>query len=153
MSHRNTVVDFWKKVDKGPHSKGCWIWTAGTNSDGYGSMKLGQRKQSSHRISYELANGPIPAGMDVLHHCDNRRCVNPEHLFLGTNLDNVRDRESKGRGGDHKGVHNGRTHIPDAVIESIRRRYAEGGVSQKYLAEVHGVSQPYVSEIVHFRTR
>jgi hypothetical protein len=77
---------------------GCWIWTAGCNGDGYGCIyDLDGRACSAHRVAWELFSGPIPEGIEVLHHCDNRPCVNWQHLFLGTQLDNIVDMVSKGR--------------------------------------------------------
>lgn len=86
---------FWPKVAK---SEGCWEWTASRRRNGYGQMNIGNRKViHAHRIAWELAHGSIPAGQHVLHHCDNRGCVRPDHLFLGTHLDNMVDRTNKNR--------------------------------------------------------
>ena len=93
----------WTKVLK---TKTCWEWTATKNPDGYGLIKLEGRMESAHRLVYRLKNGPIPKGLYVLHRCDVPRCVNPKHLFLGTQADNVRDMFRKGRGNPsgHKNV-------------------------------------------------
>ena len=95
---------FWEKVNKhGPIPANhpdlglCWLWTAHTADFGYGRMHIVGGPARTHRISWELHNGPIPAGMLVLHHCDNPPCVNPAHLFLGTAGDNMRDMVAKGR--------------------------------------------------------
>lgn len=85
--------DFWDFVAK-THERGCWKWTGPTDRKGYG--RWGKKVASRH--SWELANGPIPEGMWVLHHCDNPPCVNPAHLYLGTNTENVQDRVARGRG-------------------------------------------------------
>ena len=85
---------FWSKVDK---SGDCWIWTAYKRPDGYGQFGFEGTQHKAHRVSWVLANGTIPEGLHVLHRCDVRECVNPEHLFLGTNTDNMRDMIEKGR--------------------------------------------------------
>ena len=77
----------------------CWLWSGTmTRASGYGELVYRGEKHRAHRLAYELHNGPIPAGLCVLHKCDVPHCVNPRHLFIGTNLDNVRDRDDKGRG-------------------------------------------------------
>lgn len=86
---------FWTRVEK---TEGCWVWKASTGSSGYGQFTLNGRRVNAHRVAWILANGPIPNGDFVCHHCDNRRCVNPKHLFLGDARANIRDMWSKGRG-------------------------------------------------------
>lgn len=76
---------------------GCHEWTACHLPNGYGAIQYEGKKLSAHRVSWQLHNGEIPEGMHVLHKCDNRRCVNPEHLFVGTHQDNMKDRSQKGR--------------------------------------------------------
>jgi len=75
----------------------CWIWTDSVNNAGYGRIRVNRKDKMAHRISWEIHNGPIPEGMWVLHNCDNPPCVNPEHLWLGNHLDNVRDKVNKNR--------------------------------------------------------
>lgn len=82
---------------------GCWIWTEYCNNHGYGRFRVDGKKTLAHRASYEAFIGPIPEGMLVCHKCDTPACVNPSHLFLGTDKDNVRDCINKGR---HKGILN-----------------------------------------------
>lgn len=96
---------FWAKVRKG---EDCWEWQGGRNSRGYGVFyKDGRRSRQelAHRVSYELAYGPIPSGVFACHSCDNPPCVHPDHLFLGTGLDNSRDSTDKGRHRNQKKTH------------------------------------------------
>ena len=91
---------FWSKVHvKLPED--CWEWQANLGK-GYGMFWFGKDSIVAHRVSWMMLRGPIPEGMNVLHRCDNRKCVNPNHLFIGTQSDNVCDMLSKGRGGDYR---------------------------------------------------
>ena len=88
---------FWLKVGK--KENGCWDWTLSTTDFGYGRVSLGRSAQGvkTHQVAYALTYGAIPEDKNVLHHCDNRLCCNPEHLFLGTKKDNTHDMMQKGR--------------------------------------------------------
>lgn len=89
---------FWNKVDVGQVDE-CWEWLGARGGKGYGYFHFRGQMVGAHRVSWMLCNQQeIPEGMHVLHRCDNMACVNPHHLWLGTNHDNVQDREAKGRG-------------------------------------------------------
>lgn len=93
-----TVDDILDRAMPEPNS-GCWLWERGIQSPGYGCWPIGKgRHKKAHRVAYEIANGTIPRGMVVCHRCDNPYCVNPDHLFLGSQSDNMKDMWAKGRG-------------------------------------------------------
>lgn len=108
-STRQPIIErFWRYVQK---TETCWLWVGVKSSDGYGSMGIDGKQVGTHRVSWELHNGPIPDGKRVLHNCpggDNPTCVNPAHLFLGTQKDNVQDCIRKRRRAEHRGTHKGR---------------------------------------------
>lgn len=115
--------DFFARVER---SGDCWEWKGASAACGYGKVYLpypGVRHgpyRKAHRVAYELQRGPIPDGLMVLHHCDNRRCVRGSHLFLGTNLDNMRDMAAKGRSAGAKKTHCPRGHPYDGSNLYIR---------------------------------
>lgn len=145
---------FEEKIDKTSSSKGCWLWTATTNPDGYGRFKIEGKLYGSHRVSYELYKGEISKDMFVCHHCDVRNCVNPDHLFLGTQLDNMRDCAAKGRHYLPKWVgprlsRRGVTinnKITQSTYQSIHLHLAKG-VTGNFLANLYGVSKQTISNI------
>jgi HNH endonuclease len=139
-SMRAIETRFFEKVN--PSSDGCWEWQAKKNNKGYGMLGRGRAGEGfalAHRVSYEIANGEIPKGKWVLHHCDNRGCVNPKHLFLGTPTDNVHDMDRKGRRG---------LNPQDAY--AILWEWASG-VSRRKVAVEHGVSLHVVKNIAQRR--
>lgn len=89
LSPERLVERFWAKVDQG--ADGCWEWRGVRQRNGYGQLSVAGRNALAHRVAWELSNGPIPAGLWVLHKCDNRPCVRPDHLYLGTVHENQRD--------------------------------------------------------------
>lgn len=136
---------------------GCWEWSGHRNNKGYGAMSQGRL---AHRVAWEEANGPIPPGCVVCHHCDNPPCVNPEHLFLGTQRDNLRDASGKRRlsptsltnlRGRSVGYTSEKRRFSDEQVACIRSRYAEGE-RQVVLASEFGVAQGIISSIVRRET-
>ena len=100
LTHRFPQIDlktrFWAKVKKGD---GCWEWQA-QNVNGYGRIRINGKLVLSHRVVWEMNNGKIPNGIDILHSCDNPSCVNPKHLWAGTHQENMKDRDNKNRNGN-----------------------------------------------------
>lgn len=129
---------------------GCWLWTAGVNGKGYGNVCSGGRGAMllSHRVSWAIHRGPIPTGLCVLHRCDTPACVNPAHLFLGTHLDNARDRHRKGRSGSHKGTKNGRAKVLEFQVLAIR----DSDMTARQLAEIYPVCRGTVYDIRNKKT-
>jgi DNA-binding XRE family transcriptional regulator len=132
---------------------GCREWIRALDSAGYGQTAYRHngthRGVRAHRLAYEVWNGPIPDGLMVRHTCDNRKCIEPTHLILGTAQDNADDlRSSRRRKGEGAGDRNGRARLTNEQAEEIRMRYRRGGISQEQLADEYGVSQFAVSAIV-----
>jgi hypothetical protein len=123
------------KVKRGD---GCWEWT-GAISEGYGQFWFRGRVRRAHRAAYILFRGEIPEGAHVLHRCDNRACVNPDHLFLGTNLDNILDRVAKGRSLPMRGSANGRARLNEEDVGKIKRLLS-AGVGAPEVAQRYGVA-------------
>lgn len=149
---RPTIKErFWAKV-KTAGADECWNWIAGIGGPGYGELNLGRRGEgmtTAHRFSYELHNGPIPDGLFVMHSCDNRRCVNPAHLSLGTAGDNNQDAIRKGRFrfppslcGEASPV----SKLNDEAVRAIRLRRANGE-RLSVLANEFDVTEALVSMI------
>ena len=145
---------FWEKVNKnGPiHpvlQTPCWVWTAAPNPKGYGVISLGSEGKGNvlaHRLSWEIQHGDIPKSLCVLHKCDNPPCVNPEHLFLGTKLDNNRDMIAKGRFKPDPscyvhGAQHGNSKLSDDVVREARVRFGKGKATIKELAKENAVSK------------
>ena len=128
------------------NESGCWVWTASLAGRGYGQIKIpGTRKQDyAHRVAYRLFVGQIPDGLNVLHRCDNPRCVNPQHLFTGTKGDNSQDMKSKGR--HLYGERNTEHVLFETDVRAIKALLA-AGLPQKYIAEKFGVHQMTISRI------
>jgi hypothetical protein len=152
---------FWQYVDRGAqapdhaaHLGPCWLWTGATTKlelgTGYGYLTCGSRADGSrhnktmHRFAYEHFVAPIPDGMQVLHRCDVRACVNPAHLFLGTAADNSADMLAKGRQG--VGESRSDSKLTDAAVRDIRARLANGE-RKKDIAALHNISPTSIRKI------
>lgn len=153
---------FYMQCEK--RSSGCWEWRGGkTAKDGYGRLRVCGVKTCAHRFSYQMHKGPIPEGMLVCHTCDNRACVNPDHLWLGTHSDNSTDCVVKGR--DYasrmpnnirnKGVpkRRGENHtaskLKEEDVRKIRAIYAVGGISALNLGKCFGINKATTLNIIH----
>lgn len=136
---------FWSYVDK-RGGDDCWEWTAGLFSSGYGQFRAGRRKVKAHRFAYTVVIGRIRRGLVICHRCDNRRCVNPSHLFAGTHADNAHDRESKGRGVALMGEQNPASKLTAKQVREIRRR-VRAGEPHRALAADFDVHRNHVGRI------
>ena len=134
---------FWAKVNK---TAGCWLWLAGGVR--YGMFGIDRENKQAHRVAYELTYGPIPSGMYVCHRCDNPRCVRPDHLFLGTQADNLADAASKGRMFKPRNELSGMAKFSDSEIRRMRALYAKGLFTQVALAERFGLSRSHAQAVL-----
>lgn len=154
-----TVLESRKTIDP---ATGCWNTKTSTNGGGYGRIIVLGKDRPIHRVAFEVYNGPIPEGFVVCHKCDNKRCFNPEHLFAGTEKDNMQDAVAKGL---RSGIHNGAVTHPErmrrdpasihtakltwADVDEIRRAYLPGVVGHKQLAERFGVNTSVITRIIN----
>lgn len=125
---------------------GCWLWTGAKNPTGYGVIKVKGKQWSVHRYASTLADGEIPAGVHVLHTCDNPLCCNPAHLFRGSHKDNMADKQAKGR------IVAPAAKLTPQQVQEIRSRYEAGGIRYSTLAEEYGVSKETIGAIVRTDT-
>ncbi|WP_105133474.1 HNH endonuclease signature motif containing protein [Burkholderia sp. BE12] len=137
------IADRFARWTEAIPESGCLIWMGAITPRGYGEITLGGRAQRAHRIAYQIAHGPIPPGMQVLHRCDVRCCVAPGHLFLGKEIDNVRDMIEKGRRASTAGARNGAAKLTDDQVRAIRSDLR----AQTAVAEAFGIHQSLVSLI------
>jgi len=168
----SALARFWSRIDTPAEPDRCWEWQSTRNDAGYGVLSLCSVYYRVHRIMWALEHGPIPQGLYVLHDCDNPPCVNPAHLFLGTKSDNSRDMVAKGRNvakthpellarGERSPVHqhpelyrgekHGKHKLTWEQVRTIRRMYAEGGVSQPQLGRIFGVTHVTIGNIVRHK--
>lgn len=131
---------FWSKASLAPN--GCLIWTASKLKSGYGIFQWGKSRRA-HRVAWELTHGSIQKHQHVLHYCDNPSCINPDHLFLGTHAENMRDRTEKGRGADFSGERNPTSKLKISDLAIIRH----SSLSCSKLAQHYGVVKQTIANI------
>ena len=155
----NTPKRFWTHIHKQDTLNGCWLWIGTVDRYGYGRFAIKGKQFLAHRIAYELTYGKIPDGLLCCHHCDNPRCVRPDHLFIGTNSDNMIDAYKKGRlrqlspftSQNTRGSNNANAKLTKTDILEIRYlRY--DGFSQGTIAKRFNVSVSTIKDILHKRT-
>lgn len=145
------IKAFWNQVKHRGHCQEgmdtpCWEWVGNTSTRERGQFWIGGKQDYCHRIAWQLSNGPITDGLHVLHRCDNPPCVRPDHLFLGTHQDNMKDRDEKGRGVTPKGSGHGMAKLTEDQIPVIRSLRLEGLTYLK-IAERFGVSKDMIYRI------
>lgn len=143
MTERQIIL-FWRKVNKEVIGAGCWYWTGALTEKGYGAVNLSGKVRPAHSLSYYLIKGPIPKGLFVLHKCHTSNCVNPDHLHLGTLLENNQAMFSSGRS----------RYQATAVDESVAKKVKDlvySGQTQTKVAALFNLSDATVSNIVNNR--
>jgi hypothetical protein len=145
----NVAERFWSKVDK---SGSCWLWTRKKSKGGYGMFRPGGSREhcGAHRMSWILEHGPIPSGLCVLHRCDVRSCVRPDHLFLGTLQDNIADMVGKGRQRSLVGSAHPNSKLTEEQVVAIRRQ-KHNGATYDQLEKLFGVSRYCLHQVVNLR--
>lgn len=144
---------FEEKFIPDPNS-GCWLWIGSIDRIGYGQFKFGRQyapNEKAHRTAWKIYRGDIPHGMHVLHSCDVRCCVNPDHLRLGTHQDNMRDKMTRGRHRSVTGIEHHSAKVSDAQVIEMRRKAAVG-VGQRALAREYGLAKTTVKAIISRQT-
>jgi HNH endonuclease len=145
------LARFMSKIPATFANDACWNWQGGIDDGGYGKFYYNSRPCFAHRVSWELHRGPIPTGLWVLHKCDNRQCVNPEHLFLGTAQDNHDDMVSKGNRASFRGQNGGNAHLTEADVIEIKEALL-AGIPGNQLALRYEVERNTIYHIKHGRT-
>jgi hypothetical protein len=141
---------FWRKVNKNGEN-GCWIWTGLKMTSGYGIFGINKSCIGAHRYSWELHYGKIPDGMSVLHICDIKLCVNPKHLFIGTQADNMRDMANKNRNESVRGENNHMHKLTVNLVRAIRSMQRIRGF-RKLLSIKYGLSYTTISNVINHKS-
>ena len=129
----------------------CWLWTGCRDIKGYGQFWLDGKVIKAHRAAWMLEHGTIPPGQCVCHACDCPTCVNPSHLWLGTNAENAHDRDQKKRRPPPRGTSNGRAKVTEKEVSEIRNLYKTGQYTQKQLGKCFGLSEQATGHIIRRR--
>lgn len=145
--YRATIEKVWARVDKRGQDE-CWNWLGSCGGSGYGSVQWEGRSQTAHRAVWIIERGPIPGGLWVLHACDNRICCNPDHLFLGTPVDNMQDMKQKGR----DKLPGWKPTLTASTVKEIRRLHKDGEQTTLELAQAHNVSPQCIHSVVTRKT-
>lgn len=155
----NDLIRFWAKVRK---TDGCWEWTAAKFHFGHGEFRLNGKQVRASRVSYEMHTGPIPNGLNVNHHCDNPSCVRPEHLYVGTQGENMRDRDSRGHAVNILARHNAaKTHCQNGhelTSDNVVMKANPGGRKKRrcktcYVAQMRASNRRYEAKHPHRKRR
>lgn len=141
------VLDrFWSKVRKSEETDGCWLWTASLHTEGYGHFGLRGRIVRAHRVSWEIANGvTVPDGMKLCHTCDNPPCVRPDHLFIGTDAENAKDKVRKGR--SPRGEEAPKVRLTNDSVQRIVELRRQG-VPRKDVARLSDIDPSVITRIM-----
>ncbi len=148
-SKKNKPEDVWKRINIKNDSE-CWEWQGSLVNNRYGKMIIDCKYYLTHRVVYELTYGNISDSLLVCHHCDNPKCCNPKHLFLGTQQDNVNDKIKKNR--QPKGKSIGSSKLTSDNVLEIRRLYINGSYTFKKLGVLFNVDRKNISSIVYNKT-
>lgn len=139
-----------KEKGLGPFGN-CWQWTGATDKEGYGRFNFLRRNTLAHRVSYLLHVGKIPKNKLILHECDVRVCVNPSHLYPGTDQDNTNDKVSRGRQSPRRGETNGHAKLTEKEVRKIREM-RKAGYNGHYLAKIYNVTPATIYHCATNRT-
>jgi len=145
---KNTAQDVWKYIDKKGEDD-CWNWMRCLDVFGYGQITIDYKVYKCHRIVYELVYSIIPNGLLVLHHCDNPKCCNPKHLWLGNHDDNINDMVKKGR--QRRGENVNTCKLTEQQVLKIRELYSMGEYSHAQIAKMYNVTKQLITSILNYK--